>query len=346
MSYIPDYVREYLDRFPETSGAQLAKALHLAGRSARRYVQHYRGLEEDSTDVRREALHEFLETSFTAKKVSFEGKTRTVVAVGDFHGDPDPHILAKIVEYRPHVIVFGGDTFDQLSASHWPSETKNQAKRRVKRQGRNELKAMRAAVEFLLGATDALIYIMLGNHDVRSVKLLLASMPDWILENYRDPIELLCEGLEDRVVLVDQTVDYTFPDGQIYHTDMSNEFVFVMGDVLFSHMNFTSSMTESACSKLHRKWFMYWERPLGLQHVNVLVQFHSHQRNMLTLSEGHLLLIEPGMAGSIDTEEYKFGYNGQWKPSTRGFLVLNQVENAGTWVTVPDSVELVAPYLT
>jgi hypothetical protein len=343
MSSIPEYVKDYLDRFPQTTGAELSRALHIPGRSARRYVKNYKSSKRfTSVDDRREVLREYLGTTYSPAPPKRNFKEITIAAVGDFHGQPDPRIISELVKCNADIYVFGGDTFDQAQASRWPSETKKQANRRKQESCRDEIAEMRVVIETLLEETDGEIHILLGNHDVRVLKRILEVFPDWVLNYYKDPMELLCDGLEDRVQLVGKDIDLRFPNGEIYATGMHNEFVYVLGDVLFSHMNFSSSRTEPAVSKLYRMWFTDWERSLNLRHINVIVHFHVHQRTMMSVAGGHLLLIEPGMGGMAETENYKYDYNAKWRPSVRGFLVFKQVDG----VTDPESIQLVAPYLT
>ena len=216
MSSIPEYVKDYLDRFPQTTGAELSRALHIPGRSARRYVKNYKSSKRfTSVDDRREVLREYLGTTSSPAPPKRNSKEITIAAVGDFHGQPDPRIISELVKCNADIYVFGGDTFDQAQASRWPSETKKQANRRKQESCRDEIAEMRVVIETLLEETDGEIHILLGNHDVRVLKRILEVFPDWVLNYYKDPMELLCDGLEDRVQLVGKDIDLRFPNGEI-----------------------------------------------------------------------------------------------------------------------------------
>ena len=56
-----------------------------------------------------------------------------------------------------------------------------------------------------------------------------------------------------------------------------------------------------------------------------------------------MLLVEPGMGGSITAEAYKTGYNGKWRPGVQGFVVLRQYKDGDDWRTDLGSVEMIAP---
>jgi hypothetical protein len=202
---------------------------------------------------------------------------------------------------------------------------------------------LRAWFETLIDETDASLYVMRGNHDLWAWKQISALLPEWAVEQYRDPLEMLVGDLGPRVEMVRTDSTYTFPDGSVDQDIPGNEFVYIAGDVLFSHINKASSKTQPGVVKVYRDWFIPWARVLGMGHVRAIVHFHVHQRTLLNEEGGHITLIEPGMAGMPSAEHYKFGYQSKWRPSVQGFVQMTQYLDRQQWRTDLDSVELVAP---
>jgi len=299
-----------------------------------------------STDAKRRALTAYLRTTWDDTRVPLPApaETRLVCGIGDLHGDPDPLITAALIKAQPDVIVVSGDMTDQQQAGRHGSETKDEARRRRQRAFQDEMTNVRAWLETLLDQTSARLMIFRGNHDQWAFKRARDLLPDWMLDYFNDPLDVLTDALGDRVTIVGQPVIYHHPNGT-QQRGGDNEFMFVYGDVLFSHMNYTQSVTETAVSKLHRQWFAKWRRTMGLDHVRVLVQFHSHGRALRSVEGGHMLLVEPGMGGNATVEAYKVSYNTKWGPGIQGFAQIAQHwhKTAQEWRTDFGSVQLVAP---
>lgn len=297
-----------------------------------------------SADQRRRLLREYLGTSWHAEPFYLQvpRPSRRVVGVGDFHGQPDPQVVAELVRAQADVYVIGGDTMDSRYASAHAAMSKEERTRNRQEEARSEAAAVRAMFETLLQETRGRLDIMHGNHESWSFKRVSEVLPEWALQYYRTPLELVTDDLGPRVRLVRYEHTYRHPDGS--RADVpGTEFLYRLGDVLFSHMNFTSTKTMQGVTRLYRDWFQEWWRPLGLEAVHLLVHFHVHSRCMVTASGGHMVLVEPGMGGVPGAEAYKFGYEGKWRPSVQGFVMFEQYQSGEDWHTDPASIQLVAP---
>ncbi len=308
------------------------------------------GWELVSADQRRAMLTAYLRTTYQVKAVSpLPARTlRTVAAAGDFHGQPDPDILAMLVATQADIYVLGGDLTDQQHASAHPSMTRDEKRRQLQVGAQAERATMRAMLETLLEETRGDLHIIPGNHDLWTFRQWMASIPAGMLDLYpemldawRDPIDMIADQLGDRVKRVGHEVHYFFPNGGGYDTKHQNEFMYILGDVMFSHLNKTGGVTETGVSKVWRMFFVNWERRLFLRDVRMICHFHVHARNMHVA--GDMLLIEPGMAGLYAIEGYRHGYQAKWRPSVQGFVRFQQYKDGDGWLTDLSSVDMVAP---
>jgi len=298
-----------------------------------------------STDDRRRVLRRYLHTTYDAEPYFYREPmpTRVVVAAGDFHSKPDPRIVAEMVHTNADIYVLGGDLLDNSFASRHGITTRRDLTRNRAAEARDELAEMRALLETLLEETRGELRVMTGNHDVWPAKTAAEVLPEWLLAFYRDPLEVLLHGLGPRVTEVSQQWQYRFPDGSIDDQVPGSEYAYVLGDILFSHMNFTSTKTQRAVWRLWRDWFKDWRDVLGLESIRVICHFHVHSRTLISAGNGYVTLIEPGMAGLPRAESYKFGYQAKWRPSVQGFLRCIQYQDGHEWKTDIGSIELVAP---
>lgn len=299
-----------------------------------------------STDEKRAALTAYLLTTWepSSSPLRAPAETRLVCAVGDLHGMPDPLVTAALIEQHPDVVIIGGDLTDQQEASRHGAETRDEASARRQRTLQDELTSVRAWLEVLLERTSARLLILRGNHDQWAYKHMRDLLPAYLIDFFRDPLDVLTTGLGERVSIVGHPVTYTHSNGDVQPGGV-NEFMFVYGDALFSHLNFCQSVTETAVNKLHRQWFQQWRLTLGIDHVRVLTQFHSHGRALRSAEGGHVLLLEPGMGGCVTVEAYKVSYNSKWRPGVQGFAAMTQYWDRGAqdWRTDLGSVQLIAP---
>lgn len=289
-------------------------------------------------------LREYLGTSWRADPfwLQIPRPTRRVVGVGDFHGQPDPAVVAELVAAQADIYVVGGDTMDSQYASAHASQTREERTRNRQEEVRAEMAQMRAMFEVLLDKTGGRFDVMSGNHDAWSWRQMSQTLPEWAQQYYRTPLEMLVDDLGSRVRLVRYDHTYRHPNGTKAEVP-GTEFLYRLGDALFSHMNFTSTKTMQGVTRLYRDWFQEWWRSLALEDIHLICHFHVHSRCLLTASGGHMVLVEPGMGGVPGAETYKFGYEGKWKPSVQGFVMFEQYESGDDWHTDPASIELVAP---
>lgn len=302
-----------------------------------------------TTAKRKRALRRYLGTSYEPDPFFYRPSRteRVVAAIGDLHGNPDPLLAAELIRRKPDLTIVAGDVHDQQYASVHKPMTRREVQHQRRVEHRDESAALRAFFEALLEENpEGEVEYFLGNHDAWSLRAALDALPPGLLELFSSPLDLLTFNLGPRFKAVGQPVIYHFPDGHVQDTGHNNEFIYVCGDVLLSHINKVGGMTETAVSKLYRHWFSAWEHTLGLEHVRVLMQFHAHGRSMKTERGGHMLLIEPGMAASVETESYKHSYAGKWRPGIQGFALFVQYCEGDGWHTDLGSLELVAPRIT
>lgn len=301
-----------------------------------------------SADDTRAMLRVYLGTTREPERFYYHAPSsrRTVAGVGDLHGEFDPGILAEMIRTQADVYVIGGDLGDQQYASVHPTMTKAEKRQQARRDMRQECASVRAGIELLLDETRGEIRCLRGNHDAWTWRKVQQVLPDWLAEQVNDPFELMLLGLGPRVQTVGFHVVERLPDGSQYDGDHRNEFMYVLGDVMFSHLNKTNSITESGVSKLYRMWFVEWDKRLKLDHVRVIVHFHVHARNYHTRRGGYMHLIEPGMGGTLASETYKHGYQPKWKPGIQGFVRFVQYRDGDDWVTDLSSIDMVAPRVT
>lgn len=286
-----------------------------------------------------DAIREYLGTTLVIQKLPDKrtGTTRTVVAIGDLHGNPHPALLQLIIAAKPDLIIVGGDVYDQAAFSNHPKGYGEQVEAFELEQCR-----IRAWFETVLARTKAKVIIMRGNHDDRFYKQLLGLLPAHFMPFVKDPLDVLIADIpSDRIEVHGIQV-------QMHHPSLPPEelgrmhYMMPLGDALLSHANFTGGETTTAVEKL-QKWVNNWRQPLGWPDMALLVQFHTHQWVYLKPKAGFVTLVEPGMGGMPAVEGYKIGYQSKWRPGTLGATVFKQELWENTWHTVHNSVNWLVP---
>jgi hypothetical protein len=297
-------------------------------------------------DSRRAALQAYLGTTFRAAPYAFSRHTtRTLVAVGDFHGNPDPEIVAALVRANADLYYIGGDTLDNQRASNHQAESKEEVQRRQSRGSREEFADIRAMLEVLISETQGNIRVFDGNHDHWPSRKIIQLLPDYLLQWFNDPLDMLLFGLSPRVERVVHAQSFRYPNGTTAEGIPATRFMAVAGDVLMSHMNFTAKQPGGGALKL-LEWFFEWSLGLGLDHVRVLIQHHGHKFGKINRGGGHYTLIEPGMGGQMSTESYKMDYNAKWQVGVQGFVRIEQYQDANhDWHSDTASIDMIAPRL-
>lgn len=259
-----------------------------------------------------------------------------VCVVGDLHGDPDPHIIRAIVACNPTRIIFGGDSMDSRQASpHKDVGLKNE------RTLLEEVSAVRASLEYLLDNTAANIDIIEGNHDQWTKRLISDKIPDWLMDFFTDPLDLIVDGMPKIVRRINTQLTFKYPDGRI-EPFTESAFLYPLGDALISHMNFTSKLPGQAVTKL-ANWMEEHRLQLGLPEFALYIQNHGHKSAKLDTRSGWRVLVEPGMGGNMRTEGYKSVYKSSWLFGTPGFTYFEQNYRNGSWFTDRATVRNIQP---
>jgi predicted phosphodiesterase len=295
---------------------------------------------DSGADKVRRVLTEYLGTTamipgLTAAPVD----RRKVIVLADLHGSPSPDILKAIIDEQPDEIVIAGDLLDSAQSSAWGKEIGGSDRQLTIRQ---EMTNVRAFIEMLLIETRATVHVMRGNHDQWSMRTASQLLPPHLLEFFRDPFDVLLEGLPvERVHRVRTVWEFHHPDKT--RSDLGeSEFMFVMGDVLISHCNFVGANTGDAVKKLGL-WADKWRGTLELQGISVFIQAHVHNVCLIEADGGNRVLIEPGAACEPRQEAYKVSYQAKWKAMSLGCVTFDQVKSEGKWQTDFSSIRLVRP---
>jgi hypothetical protein len=246
-------------------------------------------------------------------------------------------MLKLVVKECPDLIVIGGDIFDMPNiAIH------NKDYGMKKDTFEVELARVTALIQSLLLETQAAIVLMRGNHDDRFFNNVMKLVPEEFHSLVSDPLELLVRNVgSERLTIWRDEFPLHEPIGTINHDDKLH-YLMSLGDVIFSHCNFTGGEPGQAVLKLSR-FIDEWHQVLGWNEPSVLVQFHVHQVSFQMKRGGWLFLIEPGMAGNPTAENYKLGYQAKWKPGTIGAVSLIQNYRDNEWKTARESVRLLLP---
>lgn len=300
----------------------------------------------EQAKIERSIIEFYLVASKEIKPTKFDGKSvlnqRKIIALGDLHGYPYAPLIAAVIDSNPDVIVLGGDLFD-LSGYSTHSESYPLVNPDTIQ---TESIRLRIMLDLILEKTTARIAIIRGNHDDRVYKRILELMGKYTrgLEFYYiDPIDVLVAGLpKDRVAVAKEKFYLHTPNGDTIALNESR-YMLKLGNALFSHLNYTSNKPGGAVEKLANKWLINYRKPLGLEDINILVQFHGHKFSMVREQGGFCWLIEPGYAANPVTESYKLGYDPKWAPGTTGAISFEQCFNDHNWVNDLSSVIPVYP---
>lgn len=259
---------------------------------------------------------------------------RKVVVAGDVHSRPLFSLTQKIVEEKPDIIVIGGDLFD---ASKLNSHGRSKG---TSLEFKQEITECRNLIKTFLDETNAVIYILKGNHEARLERVLQEILPDEIADYISEIVDLrnlATVGLND--------------EGRIKIAETINDvgvspYWMTLGDALISHMNFTSKKPNESVMKLY-DWYIKWRRVLKLPDIKCLIQCHTHKFSMSRVEGGEILLAEPGVLGERRIDAYQIVYNGSWIPSVPGAFMFVQEEfsenDASLWKTQLDTARHLTP---
>jgi hypothetical protein len=286
---------------------------------------YVRAAQKEAKDHLTDTIREWLGTSFVdVKPPPNNSICRKCVAFGDLHGSPSIELLKQIDYKNIDVLIVGGDILD-LAALSTHAPYRNQSHRSVK----SEVASVRAYLEYVRNENPSIhIILMQGNHDDRYLRKLYEVVPEPLRELFNDPLELVIEGLENCTIA--ETLIH-LGETQVGKTS----YLYPFGDILFSHGDFLSA------EKLE-KWYSDWRKVSNLGDFRYYVQFHTHKMRHEICHGGLTHLIEPGMAGTRDTEEYKIiGQKLKWKPGVPGFMSFEQELVSGDWITDPHTLKIV-----
>jgi predicted phosphodiesterase len=300
---------------------------------------------DQSIEDRKEIFQKWIGSNYESeKRPLFEGLTRRVVVVSDYHGTIHPGIMEWLLKNNYEICIHAGDILDQwsfhVSRINGTSLTAQEKETYLD----EEIQTMRAWFETLDKETLAQHIVLTGNHDARVeaafVRLMgpLLRRESLMLRMFRTPLELLVEGLEN-FELGSREMQWTYPLGGTQLAAVS-KFIYQLDDVIISHMNFTGKQPGAAVGKLW-DWIQSYRLPLDLSDIRLCCQAHTHK---LTLDKncqaGHVNLVETGCAMEATALGYGLTYNGNWTPSAVGLVSFKQHLTNGSWQTDLNSVKL------
>lgn len=315
----------------------LADSLGLNYNTVRRWVGEYKRFRFDATDE--EVEHHVTTRSrlaedaarmtpvdkvrnWVASKAKFPdakpfGKRVKVVVAGDIHGHPDWELIEKIHQEKPDLVVLAGDLLDSAAINP-------HGKPDVFVGLQQEIQNVRGAIEYLLTNDNTVVQAIRGNHDDWAGRQLEKIDPE-LKVLFRDPLEVIFDGLGNRAGLVYTAVNFKAPFRHTAHNLGILKYMIIVGDVAISHHNFTGSKPGDAVFKFRQK-FAEWRHTLGGADPKVYIQAHVHNVSYVELDGGHVVLVEPGMLGQASTEAYKLGHKMVWRPGVSGAFVF-EMEN-------------------
>ncbi len=262
-------------------------------------------------------------------------KFRRVVICGDLHADPHKGLTQQIIDLQPDILAVVGDLLDgDAPNSHvkLPGDPKP-------KDTRQEIAVIRAWFELMLDKTGADIWVTRGNHDDRYFRRAAEFLPDYLLDFFRDPLDMVVYGLP-RVEIVSTPWTAIMPNGE--KSDLGHsQYMLPLGDILLSHANFVGTEPGVAVRKL-MQWHAPWRRTLDFD-PTIFVQMHCHSQSLGAYDGGHVLLIEPGMLCNPSAEAWKLRYDLKWKSGVVGALYLEQNEIDGQWITDRRTVRILTP---
>ena len=303
------------------------------------------GEREITIDMRKAAMQQLLGTQYvSAKHGKNEGIKRRVLLVSDYHATVHPFIRDSLLNEEYDLCVHAGDILDMWQLHQSRIEGKTLTQQEQVRTLDEEFQIMRAWFELLDVQTHAQHIVLMGNHDARLYALFVKWL-DPVLRSesllhqmFKQPLELLTEGLEN-FVLGQREMEWTYPDGMSVWA-ANSQYLCQLGDALISHMNFTGKQPLTAVNKLYQ-WVQDHQHVLQMQNVRLLAQAHTHSLALDRNAQGgHVCLVETGCALNASALGYGLVYNGNWTPSSVGYVTFDQWQENGSWRSDLSSVQL------
>lgn len=283
-------------------------------------------------------------THVSHKNRPSEATERRICVVSDYHGQPHSFIQESLLNEQYDVCVHAGDIFDMQTLSKPRMEGKSIAMQEKTLMLDEEIQNMRLWFELLDEHTNAQHVVLMGNHDARMYSLFARLLDPYLKTDsllyrlFNTPLDIVTEGLEN-FILGQRDMEWHYPDLSIQHA-ANSQYLYQVGDVLVSHMDFTGKTPGQAVNALWG-WVQDYMDVLAMHDIRVAMQAHTHKLSLdRNCQGGHVALVETGCAMSADRIGYSLVYKGHWTPSAVGYVLLDQYLEDDVWTTDLDSIKL------
>lgn len=163
-----------------------------------------------------------------------------------------------------------------------------------------------------------IVRILTGNHDKRPLRRLQELCPQ-ILPLIQDPLELICQGL-DNVEIISTTIPDTAPN-VLGGEDVNLDYMGISGDILMGH--FEGFYGKEAVERLNN-WLKEWAHILKIDPPKIVMQSHVHRLNAQYTPTGTLLLTTGCLCKPMP---YQFDKHAVYVPPTLGYIKLERNNN-------------------
>jgi predicted phosphodiesterase len=242
-------------------------------------------------------------------------KKQRIVAAGDFHVPfHSREALRELVTHESKhadLLVISGDLADCWATSRWP-------KSKRETDPRSEYLETQAVLTILAGAFKQIV-IVGGNHDSRPRKYLADRLPVEVM----DYLALTAPGALNPLALMSAEMSNVSIAPPIEAGNATFDFLYQVGDCVFSHAEAYSKIPNRAVSGPVLQWLMSFAIPQGIvQPFNCVVQAHTHQAGTVHGDFG-ILCVEGGSMCGVQSYQGS-GKIQSTRPPVLGWSVILQ----------------------
>jgi hypothetical protein len=265
------------------------------------------------------------------------GKRRKLCICSDTHGDPYQKGVAGICAEKPDLILIVGDIYDCLAVSRF--EKPNYIPLEI------ESANVRAMLEEF--AAVAPVKLCKGNHDNRVLRMFLQRMDPQVIASMRalgminaDILAITSLGLPN-VEVCNNLYGFHTVGGDVMPEAMKDGWMIFAGDACFMHAEKARKGELTTVRAIATEWYFQWRKILGLPDVRVLAQAHVHSAGIGYANGGHLIMLELGCMTNPQVLQYQMDGNMGYRPPTIGYMVIEQNQKDGKWITDPASIRFI-----
>lgn len=197
-------------------------------------------------------------------------KKQRIIVAGDFHvpfhSRPALHELINRESKHADLLVINGDLADCWATSRFP-------KGKRETDPRSEYLETQAVLAILAGAFKKIVLVG-GNHDSRPRKFLSDRLPIEVM----DYLQLTAPGALNPLELMSAEMSNVTLAPAIEAGNASIDFLYQVGDAVFTHAEAYSKIPNRAVSGPVLQWLKSFAEPQGIvKPFTTVVQAHTHQ---------------------------------------------------------------------